>query len=66
MVHAFGRGLPPPDDPSGALVRNVAALTSGVLLWTTCHFGTLAALPLFLHDQGWDAGAIGFPDHDLS
>lgn len=42
------------------LVRNVVALFSGVLLWTTCHFGVLAVLPLFLHDQGWDVRAIGF------
>jgi MFS family permease len=52
----------PPEkhDPSSALVRNVVALFSGVLLWTMCHFGILAVLPLFLHDQGWDARAIGF------
>ena len=47
-------------DPRGTLARNVAALFSGVLLWTMCHFGVLAALPLFLHDQGWRAAAIGF------
>jgi len=47
-------------DPAVTLVRNVVALFSGVLLWTTCHFGVLAVLPLFLHDQGWDVRAIGF------
>jgi MFS family permease len=41
------------------LTRNVVALFSGVLLWTACHFGILAVLPLFLHEQGWDARAIG-------
>jgi MFS family permease len=46
--------------PAVPLVRNVVALFSGVLLWTTCHFGVLAVLPLFLHDQGWDVRAIGF------
>ena len=46
-------------DPALPLVRNVVALFSGVLLWTTCHFGVLAVLPLFLHDQGWDVRAIG-------
>jgi MFS family permease len=55
-----GPDLPEPHDPSGTLVRNVIALGSGVLLWTTCHFGILAVLPLFLHDQGWEARAIGF------
>jgi MFS family permease len=43
-----------------SLTRNVAALGSGVLLWTMCHFGILGVLPLFLHDQGWDVRAIGF------
>lgn len=52
--------LPQAHRASGTLVRNVVALASGVLLWTTCHFGILAVLPLFLHDQGWDARAIGF------
>lgn len=47
-------------DPAAPLARNVAALGSGVLLWTACHFGVLAVLPLYLHDQGWDARAIGF------
>lgn len=47
-------------DPAVPLVRNVVALFSGVLLWTTCHFGVLAVLPLFLHDQDWDVRAIGF------
>jgi len=47
-------------DPAVILIRNVVALFSGVLLWTTCHFGVLAVLPLFLHDQGWDVRAIGF------
>jgi MFS family permease len=51
------RGAP---DPGDALVRNVVTLFSGVLLWTMCHFGILAVLPLFLDDQGWDARAIGF------
>lgn len=46
-------------DPAVTLPRNVVALFSGVLLWTTCHFGVLAVLPLFLHEQGWDARAIG-------
>jgi len=45
------------DDPP--LARNVLALTSGLLLWTAGHFGVLAVLPLFLHDQGHDAGSIG-------
>lgn len=57
---AAGTDLPGAPDPSGTLVRNVVALWSGVLLWTMCHFGILAVLPLFLHDQGWDARAIGF------
>ena len=47
-------------DPAVILIRNVVALFSGVLLWTTCHFGVLAVLPLFLHDKGWDVRAIGF------
>jgi MFS family permease len=47
-------------DRAGTLLRTVAALFSGVLLWTMCHFGILAVLPLCLHDQGWDARAIGF------
>jgi len=47
-------------DPAVPLVRNVVALFIGVLLWTTCHFGVLAVLPLFLHDQGWNVRAIGF------
>ncbi len=47
-------------DPAVTLVRNVVALFTGVLLWTACHFGVLAVLPLFLHDQGWDVRAIGF------
>jgi MFS family permease len=46
--------------PSDTLIRNVVALFSGVLLWTMCHFGILAVLPLFLHDRSWDARAIGF------
>jgi MFS family permease len=47
-------------DPAAALRRNVLALTSGLLLWTAGHFGVLAVLPLFLHDQGYDPGRIGF------
>ena len=47
------------DGPTAALTRNVLALTSGLLLWTAGHFGVLAVLPLFLHDQGYDAGSIG-------
>jgi MFS family permease len=47
-------------DPAATVVRNVVALFTGVLLWTACHFGVLAVLPLFLHDQGWDVRAIGF------
>jgi len=47
-------------DPVVALTRNVIALTTGGLLWTAGHFGVLAVLPLFLHDQGSDAGSIGF------
>jgi MFS family permease len=31
-----------------------------LLLWTAAHFGVLAVLPLFLHDQGYAARAIGF------
>jgi MFS family permease len=42
------------------LRRNVLALMSGLLLWTAGHFGVLAVLPLFLHDHGYDARAIGF------
>lgn len=42
------------------LRRNVLALMSGLLLWTAGHFGVLAVLPLFLHDQGYDARGIGF------
>jgi MFS family permease len=41
------------------LTRNILALTSGLLLWTAGHFGVLAVLPLFLHDQGYDAWSIG-------
>jgi MFS family permease len=47
-------------DPAGALTRNLVALISGLLLWTAGHFGVLAVLPLFLHDQGYDAPSIGF------
>ena len=47
-------------DPTATLTRNVLALTSGLLLWTAGHFGVLAVLPLFLHDQGYDARSIGF------
>lgn len=47
-------------DFAATVVRNVVALFTGVLLWTACHFGVLAVLPLFLHDQGWDLRAIGF------
>jgi MFS family permease len=56
---AAGGGARAPD-PGGALVRNVVALFGGVLSWTMCHFGILAALPLVLHDRGWGAPAIGF------
>ena len=42
------------------LRRNVLALWSGLLLWTAVHFGALAVLPLFLHDQGYNAREIGF------
>jgi MFS family permease len=52
--------MTPAHDPAAALLRNVATLFAGVLLWTGCHFGILAALPLSLHDQGWDTRAIGF------
>jgi MFS family permease len=47
------------DDTTVVLKRNVVALTSGLLLWTAGHFGVLAVLPLFLHDQGYDARSIG-------
>lgn len=47
------------DGTTAALTRNVLALTSGLLLWTAGHFGVLAVLPLFLHDQGYDAWSIG-------
>jgi MFS family permease len=47
------------DGTTAALTRNVLALTSGLLLWTAGHFGVLAVLPLFLHDQGYDARSIG-------
>jgi MFS family permease len=47
-------------DPAATLTRNVLALTGGLLLWTAVHFGSLALLPLFLHDQGYDARSIGF------
>jgi MFS family permease len=47
-------------DPTAALKRNLLALISGLLLWTAGHFGVLAVLPLFLHDQGYDARSIGF------
>jgi MFS family permease len=47
------------DGTTAALTRNVLALTSGLLLWTAGHFGVLAVLPLFLHDQGYDAWTIG-------
>ena len=55
-----GTDRPEPREQGVTLIRNVVALFGGVLLWTMCHFGTLAVLPLFLHDQGWDARAIGF------
>lgn len=48
------------DDTAVALKRNVLALMSGLLLWTAGHFGVIAVLPLFLHDQGYDARSIGF------
>ena len=48
------------DNSTLTLRRNVLALMSGLLLWTAGHFGALAVLPLFLHDQGYDAGSIGF------
>lgn len=48
------------DDTAVTLKRNVLALMSGLLLWTAGHFGALAVLPLFLHDQGYDARSIGF------
>lgn len=47
------------DDMTVVLKRNVLALMSGLLLWTAGHFGVLAVLPLFLHDQGYDARSIG-------
>lgn len=47
------------DDTTVVLKRNVVALTSGLLLWTAGHFGVLAVLPLFLHDQGYDARSTG-------
>jgi MFS family permease len=47
-------------DPTAALKRNLLALIGGLLLWTAGHFGVLAVLPLFLHDQGYDARSIGF------
>ena len=47
-------------DPAATLTRNVLALTGGLLLWTAVHFGSLALLPLFLHDQGYGARSIGF------
>ena len=50
----------PHADPAVTLRRNVLALMSGLLLWTAGHFGVLAVLPLFLHDQGYDARSIGF------
>jgi MFS family permease len=53
------RDAPPALDATGSLARNVAALFSGVFLWTMCHFGVLAVMPLFLHDQGWSPAAIG-------
>jgi MFS family permease len=48
------------DETAAPLTRNVLALMSGLLLWTAGHFGVLAVLPLFLHDQGYDARGIGF------
>lgn len=48
------------DDSAVNLRRNVLALMSGLLLWTAGHFGIIAVLPLFLHDQGYDARGIGF------
>jgi MFS family permease len=47
---------PAPADP---LRRNVLALSSGLFLWTGVHFGVLALLPVFLHDQGHDTRGIG-------
>ena len=41
------------------LTRNVLALLGGLSLWTAIHFGSLALLPLYLHDQGYDARGIG-------
>lgn len=57
---AAGRDRAEARDPAGTVGRNVVALFTGVLLWTAGHFGVLAVLPLFLHDQGWDVRAIGF------
>ena len=45
---------------SAHLRRDVLVLMGGLLLWTAGHFGVLAVLPLFLHDQGYDARSIGF------
>ncbi|HZP37713.1 MAG TPA: MFS transporter [Methylomirabilota bacterium] len=42
------------------LARNVVALFAGLSLWTAIHFGSLALLPLYLHDQGYDPRGIGF------
>jgi MFS family permease len=49
----------PAGSPAG-LARNVVALFGGLSLWTAIHFGSLALLPLYLHDQGYDARGIGF------
>ncbi|HSE06989.1 MAG TPA: MFS transporter [Methylomirabilota bacterium] len=54
-----GHDLAEARDPALTLTRNVVALFIGVLLWTACHFGVLAALPLYLHEERWDARAIG-------
>ena len=53
-------GRATPSAAADLLRRNVIALFSGLLLWTGVHFGLLAVLPLFLHDQGYDARGIGF------
>lgn len=42
------------------MTRNVLALFAGLSLWTAIHFGSLALLPLYLHDQGYDPRGIGF------
>ena len=60
MIDATAGGEAGRPPLSAHLQRNILVLMGGLLLWTAGHFGVLAVLPLFLHDQGYDARSIGF------